>query len=327
VIVVTGAAGFIGSNLVAALNEAGNNDVVACDWLGAQGKWLNLRKRVLRDVVPPEELIAWLAGRKDVRAILHMGADSSTLASDGDAAMRVNFRASLALLDWCTRSGTPLIYASSAATYGAGDEGFDDDPAFSALTRLRPLNLYGWSKHLFDLEVAQRRERDEKLPPACVGLKFFNVYGPNEHHKAAMMSVVNKAYPSAAKGEPIRLFKSHRPDYEDGGQLRDFVYVRDVVDVALWFAKRACDVGVFNVGSGKARAFRDLIGALFDALGQERRIEYVDMPMELREKYQYFTQADLGRLRRLGYNGDMTDVEQGVADFVKRYLSQPDPYR
>ena len=326
-IVVTGAAGFIGSNIVADLNDAGDYDVVACDWLGQDGKWLNLRKRVLRDIVPPEDLPRWLEGRKGVRAILHMGADSSTMIADGDHAMRVNFRASLGLLDWCTKASVPFVYASSAATYGDGAQGFDDDSSLAALMKLRPLNLYGWSKHLFDLEVAQRRERGEPLPPACVGLKFFNVYGPNEHHKGSMMSVVNKSYAPAARGEAIRLFKSHRPDYEDGGQLRDFVYVRDVVSVALWFARRSRDVGLFNVGSGKARPFRDLIGAMFAAMNRPANIEYVDMPLELRERYQYFTEADLTRLRAAGYNGPATGLEQGVAEMVKDYLAQPDIYR
>jgi len=326
-IIVTGAAGFIGSNIVAELNEGGDRDVVACDWLGAEGKWLNLRKRILRDVVPPEELPSWLSGRKGVRAIIHMGANSSTFAANGDEVMRTNFRASLSLLDWCTKTETPFVYASSAATYGDGEQGFDDDPSLAALAKLAPLNLYGWSKHLFDLEVANRRERGEKLPPACVGLKFFNVYGPNEHHKGAMMSVVNKSYAPASRGETIRLFKSHREGIEDGAQLRDFVYVRDVVDVALWFARRGADVGLYNVGSGKARAFRDLIGTMFDAMGRERKIEYVEMPVELRDKYQYFTQASLNRLRAAGYNGAMTELEDGVHHFVRTYLSQPDIYR
>ena len=326
-IVVTGAAGFIGSNIVADLNEAGDYDVVACDWLGAKDKWLNLRKRVLRDIVPPEDLLGWLENRENVRAILHMGADSSTMIADGDHAMRVNFRASLALLDWCTKTQTPFVYASSAATYGDGAQGFDDDSSLAALMKLRPLNLYGWSKHLFDLEIAQRRERGEKLPPVCVGLKFFNVYGPNEHHKGAMMSVVNKCYAPAVRGEPIPLFKSHRQGYEDGGQLRDFVFVRDVASVALWFARRGRDVGIYNVGSGKARRFRDLIGAMFAAMNLPPNIEYIDMPEELRERYQYFTEADLTRLRGAGYNGAMTSLEQGVAELVRDYLGQPDIYR
>jgi ADP-L-glycero-D-manno-heptose 6-epimerase len=326
-IVVTGAAGFIGSNIVAELNESGDDDVAAVDWLGDQDKWLNLRKRVLRDVVPPEELFAWLEGRKSVRAVLHMGANSSTMARDGDDIMKGNFRYSLRLLDWCAKTSTPFVYASSAATYGEGEQGFDDDGSLEALRKLRPLNLYGWSKHLFDLEIANRRARGERLPPACVGLKFFNVYGPNEHHKGAMMSVVNKSFDPASRGEMIRLFKSYREGIGDGEQRRDFVYVRDVVNVVLWFARRGQDVGLFNVGSGKARAFRDLIGSMFDAMGRPRKIEYVEMPIELRERYQYFTEADLSRLHAVGYNAPMTDLEDGVGDFVRNYLDTPDRYR
>ena len=326
-ILVTGAAGFIGSNLIAELNESGESDIVACDSLGADGKWLNLRKRAFRDLVPPADLPSWLDNRKGVRVALHLGANSSTVAVNGDAMIRNNFRASLALLDWCTRTNTPLIYASSAATYGDGRQGFDDDASFAALTRLRPLNLYGWSKHLFDLEVANRRERREKLPPACVGLKFFNVYGPNEMHKADMMSLVAKSYAPARRGEAIPLFKSHIEGVEDGEQKRDFVYVRDAAAVVLWFARRSCDVGLFNVGSGAARSFRDLIGAMFDAMDLERRLEFVEMPEALRPGYQYFTEADLGRLRAAGFDAPMTQMEDGVRAFVQDYLSQPDAFR
>jgi ADP-L-glycero-D-manno-heptose 6-epimerase len=326
-IVVTGAAGFIGSNVIAELNDAGKDDVVACDVLGHNAKWRNLCKRLVRDIVPPSQIFDWLSRRQDVSAVIHLGANTSTIVQDGDDVMETNFRFSLRILDWCTQRRTPLVYASSAATYGNGEAGFDDDWSLSALRKLRPLNLYGWSKHLFDLEVANRVEHRELLPPACVGLKFFNVYGPNEYHKGAMMSVLAKSFELARKGETIRLFKSYRDGIADGAQKRDFVYVRDAVDVILWFVTRARDVGIFNVGSGEARSFADLIQAMFDSMGMEKRIAFIDMPDELRPQYQYFTQADLRRLRALGYTKAPTKLEDGVADLIQRYLTTEDRYR
>jgi len=326
-IVVTGGAGFIGSNIVAALNDAGRRDVVVCDLLGSDGKWQNLRKRVLQDVVPPGELMTWLEGRTDIEAIVHMGANSSTLATDGDDIMKRNFRFSLALLDWCTQHGVTFIYASSAATYGDGGRGFDDDMSLAYLQELRPLNLYGWSKHLFDQVVATRVEAGEPLPPVCIGLKFFNVFGPNEAHKGPMMSLVSKYFPAIRRGETIDLFRSYRPDYKDGEQLRDFVYVQDITDTILWLLDGYRGTSLFNLGSGQARSFIDLVGSIFDALKLERKIRFVDMPEAMRPRYQYFTQANAARLQAAGYNRPGTQLEEAVGHFVHTYLDKPDPYR
>jgi ADP-L-glycero-D-manno-heptose 6-epimerase len=326
-IVVTGGAGFIGSNIVAALNDAGRTGVVVCDTLGTEGKWQNLRKRTLQDIVPPGELLAWLDRRQDIEAIIHMGANSSTLAVDGDEVIESNFRFSLRLLDWCTARGVRFIYASSAATYGDGDRGFDDELALSHLQTLRPLNLYGWSKHLFDQVVATRLEGGEALPPLCVGLKFFNVFGPNEYHKGPMMSLVSKYFGAIRRGETIDLFRSYRPDYADGEQLRDFVYVADITDVILWLMDKPAHVGLLNLGSGKARSFLDLVGSIFDTLGLERRIRFVEMPESMRPRYQYFTQADQARLRAAGYNQPSTELEAAVSHFVSTHLDTEDPYR
>ncbi len=231
---VTGGAGFIGSNVVASLNEAGASDVVVNDLLGKDdAKWRNLAKRQVADLVPPAELMAWLDGRK-LDAVIHMGAISDTTATDGDLVMENNFRLSLRLLDWCTATRTPFIYASSAATYGDGGEGFDDDWSLEALRKLKPMNLYGWSKHLFDLAVVDRYVKKQKLPPHWVGLKFFNVYGPNEYHKGHMASVLAKVFDEAKAGKPVRLFKSHREGIADGDQRRDFIYVDDAVAVLRW---------------------------------------------------------------------------------------------
>lgn len=326
-IVITGGAGFIGSNLVAALNEAGRHDIVVCDLLRDQGKWLNLRKRIVQDIVPPDELMAWLGRRHDIEAILHMGANSSTQMTDGDEAMRRNFRFSLNLLDWCAEHRSKLIYASSAATYGDGAEGFEDDLSLDYLRRLRPLNLYGWSKHLFDQVVATRVQEGRALPPVCVGLKFFNVFGPNEYHKGPMMSLVSKYFPRIRAGETIDLFRSYRPDYADGEQLRDFVYVQDIAAAILWLLAGYRGASLFNLGSGRARSFIDLVGAIFDSLGRERKIRFVEMPEAMRPRYQYFTESNPARLQAAGYNRPGTPLEEAVGHFVSTYLDTEDPYR
>ena len=325
-LLVTGGAGFIGSNVVAALNEAGRSDVVVCDWLGHDGKWHNLAKRQLADFVPPEQLSAWLNGRK-LDAVIHLGAISATTATDGDLVIESNFRLSLRLLDWCTAQATPFIYASSAATYGDGAQGFRDDPSLPALKALRPMNLYGWSKHLFDLAVAERVAKGEKLPPQYAGLKFFNVFGPNEYHKGSMMSVLTRRFDEVKSGQVVQLFKSHREGIADGDQRRDFIYVDDVVRVMIWLLATPSVSGLFNVGTGKARSFRDLMLAAYAALDAAPNIEYIDMPEQIRGSYQYFTESDVDRLQRAGYNGGFTALEDAVATYVKGFLDAPDRFR
>ena len=325
-LLVTGGAGFIGSNVVAALNDAGRADVAVCDFLGTDGKWRNLAKRLLADVVPPAELMQWLDGRK-LDAIIHLGAISETTATDGDLVIETNFRLSMRLLDWCTANATPFIYASSAATYGDGDQGFRDDASLEALKKLRPMNLYGWSKHLFDMAVAERLAQGAKMPPQWAGLKFFNVFGPNEYHKGTMMSVLARRFDDVKSGRVVQLFKSHREGIADGDQRRDFIHVDDVVRVIMWLLASRSVNGIFNVGTGHARSFRDLILAAYSALGTEPNIEYIDMPEQIRGSYQYFTEAEVDQLRRAGYNGGFTKLEDAVGSYVKGFLDQADRYR
>lgn len=328
-IVVTGGAGFIGSNIVAELTAEGGRDVVVCDWLdeAALGKWRNIAKHPIADFVRPEALFGWLdVHAAEVEAIVHMGAVSSTTEPDADHIVHSNFTLSRDLWRWSVEHGARLIWASSAATYGAGDQGFEGLDDFQSLSRLRPLNAYGWSKSLFDLYA--RREIDRgRAPRQWAGLKFFNVYGPNEQHKGSMKSVVAQIWPKVAAGEGVQLFRSHRPEYPDGGQMRDFVYVRDCARVVSWLIETPDVTGIFNLGSGKARSFLDLARAVFAAAGREPRIAYVDTPIEIRDKYQYFTQADMTRLQAAGFENAFTELEAGVADYVARYLSQEDPYR
>jgi ADP-L-glycero-D-manno-heptose 6-epimerase len=236
-----------------------------------------------------------------------------------------NLNYSIALWRWCARTGTRLIYASSAATYGNGSEGFDDRGDYAAYKRLRPLNLYGWSKHAFDL-WAMRETAAGRAPPFWAGLKFFNVFGPNEYHKGDMMSLVAKNYRQILAGEPVRLFKSHRPDIADGEQRRDFIYVKDCAAVMLWLLENGRESGVFNLGTGKARSFRDLLGAVGRAAGIEPVIKYVDTPLAIRPNYQYFTEAKIEKLRAAGYMMPFTCLEDAVADYVTGHLAQPDPY-
>ena len=323
---VTGGAGFIGSNLVAALCARGA-EVVVVDRLGDGEKWRNLARHPIAGLLPPEELKDFWAARPPLSAVLHMGAISETTATDADLVAATNFTLPLWLWGACAERGIPFLYASSAATYGDGSRGFDDDGRPEALARLRPLNLYGWSKHAFDRRVAEILARGGPAPPQWAGLKFFNVYGPNEYHKGRMASVVHHKFQQVMRGEPATLFRSDRPDIADGEQMRDFVHVDDCVAVMLWLLDSPGVSGLFNCGSGRARSFLDLVRAMFAALGRPEDIRFVDMPADLRGRYQYFTEAPLDRLRAAGYPGQMTPLEEGVRRYVQDFLATPDPWR
>jgi ADP-L-glycero-D-manno-heptose 6-epimerase len=325
-IVLTGGAGFIGSNIAAELNDAGVADLILADTLGIGTKWRNIAKRRFFDFIFPAEIETFLAARTDVEAVIHMGANSSTEARDGDEIIRSNFRLSARLWDWCARARAPLIYASSAATYGGGEFGFEDDESDAALAKLRPLNLYGWSKHAFD-RWAIEQARKGLAPPQWAGLKFFNVYGPNEGHKGEMQSLIAKNARSVAEGRPLRMFKSHKSGIADGEQSRDFIYVKDCSAVVLWLLNNPQVSGLFNLGTGHARSFKDLMLAVGKARGKKVNFEFVEMPESNRDQYQYFTQADMSKLRRAGYEAPFFSIEAGVRDYVLNYLSRADPFR
>ena len=325
-LVVTGGGGFIGSALVWALNEAGHADIVIVDRFGTDDKWRNIAKRDFFEIVAIDKLPAWLDRfGGEVEAVFHLGANASTTETDADLIIDTNLNASIALWRWCAAHATTLIYASSAATYGDGAEGFDDSGELARLKRLRPMNLYGWSKHAFDL-WALREAAKGHAPPLWIGLKFFNVFGPNEYHKGDMQSLVAKNYAKIAAGETIRLFRSHRPDYADGEQKRDFVYIKDVVRVLLWLWRHAPASGIHNLGTGIARSFRDLMEATGAACGKPAKIAYIDTPPAIRSSYQYLTEAKMDWLRAAGYNAPFAKLEEAVEDFVTGYLAQPDRY-
>lgn len=328
-IVVTGGAGFIGSNIVARLCESGTWDVVACDRLETAdlAKWKNLAKHPIADLWSPEELFEQLERHAErIEAVIHMGAISSTTEPDADLILRTNFSLSRDIWDWCALRDVRMIYASSAATYGDGETGFEDRDDPESLNALRPLNAYGYSKYLFDQYAVRQADRDQ-APRQWAGLKFFNVYGPNEGHKGGMKSVVAQIWPKVQAGETVSLFRSHNPNYPDGGQLRDFVYVDDVVNIIDWLLQTPDVSGVFNAGSGQARSFADLARATFAAAGKEPSITYIDMPETIRDRYQYFTEASMDRIRAVGFGGQSTPLEEGVRRYVQDFLSQPDPYR
>lgn len=325
-IIVTGATGFIGSNIIADLNARGRTDLLLVDDLGSHGKWKNIAKRRFMDLLDYRSVEQLLPKLGRAEAVIHMGANSSTTSIDGDEILRVNLSASMTWWKWCTMHETPFIYASSAATYGDGTQGFADDQSTEALDRLAPLNLYGWSKHQFD-KWAVERAAEGKAPPQWAGLKFFNVYGPNEYHKGDMKSLVAKNTALIALGDTIRLFKSHHADYEDGGQLRDFVYVKDCCKVMTWLLDHPQVSGLFNLGTGQARSFVDLVQAIGKALGRAPNIEYVDMPESIRANYQYFTEAAMNKLRTAGFTESFYSLDDGVADYVLNHLIQKDQYR
>ncbi len=326
-ILVTGGAGFIGSNLHAALAQAGH-EVAICDWLGQEGqKWRNLAHHPPAAVVRPEQLDEYLAQDMKITAIVHLGAISETTARDADLVWHSNVTLSQKLWGWCAQRRVRFIYASSAATYGDGAQGFDDDMALDALRKLRPLNLYGWSKHAFDMFVARQVAEQGPMPPHWAGVKFFNVYGPNEYHKGKMISVVKVKHDEVREGGPVRLFKSDQPGLADGAQSRDFIHVDDVV-AALQFMLAAPQLGgIFNLGTGLARSYAELGHAVCAANQVPARLEYIDMPSALQGQYQSFTQARMERLRGIGFNHSFLTLEEGVMAYIQNYLLAADPYR
>ena len=320
--IITGGAGFIGSAMLWQLNQQGIDDVVLVDHLGTDDKWRNLVKLTYADYIHRErfrDLLQRDALPWKVEAIIHLGACSDTTEADGDFLMENNFQFSRDICRYALDKGARFIQASSAATYGDGSLGFSDDP--DLLPKLRPLNLYAYSKHLFDLWLVRHG-----LEKEVASLKFFNVYGPNEYHKGEMRSVACKAYKQITKHGDLELFRSTSPDISDGEQKRDFVYVKDCTALMSWLLENRHVNGIHNVGSGRARSFNDLGRAVFSAMQRSCRITYVDMPRMLHGKYQNFTQADMNWLDKVGCPIKMTSLEDGVTDFVQNYLSQPDPY-
>jgi len=317
-IIVTGGAGFIGSNIVLGLARAGLR-VVVCDLFRSGEKWRNIAAAWLYDIVHPNDLPEWLARHGDkVAAIVHMAAISSTTEKDVDKFVATNIRLTLDLWNWCAANAVRLIYASSAATYGDGSAGFSDEQSPAALAALHPLNAYGWSKHVVDRRVVDDVTRGHATPRQWAGLKFFNVYGPNETHKGVMQSLVSKIFPTVKAGETVTLFKSHNPRYPDGGQQRDFIYVKDCVAVVNWLLGHPETSGLFNVGTGTARSFLDLVRAVCAAAGSTPNIQFIDTPDELRSQYQYFTRADMTKLRRAGFEASFYPLEDGVRDYLEQ---------
>ena len=315
-IIVTGGAGFIGSNIVAALNARGEDDILVVDDLGKDEKWKNLVGLRYEDYIDKDHFRNAVQhdALEKVRAVFHMGACSSTTEQDATFLADNNYRYTRDLCEWCLRNGTRFIYASSGATYGDGSAGYSD--LDDATYGLKPLNMYGYSKHMFDLWALK-----SEILKTIVGLKFFNVYGPREDHKGDMRSVVNKAYGQILESGEVKLFKSYNAAYKDGEQVRDFVYVKDAVDVCLYFMDKPRASGLFNVGTGTARTWIDLVNAVFAAMGKPPKIQFIEMPGTLRAKYQYHTQADVSKLQRAGYTNPFTSIEEGVKEYVKTWLS------
>ena len=327
--VVTGGAGFIGSVVIAELeNNFPNAPIAVIDWLEEDGRWKNINKRTVSNIIFPEDTFEFLEDHQsEIKAIIHMGAISTTTETNVNKIVEQNIGYSLDLFDWCTENDIPFIYASSAATYGEGENGFNDSIDPTHLKKLQPLNPYGFSKHMVDKAIIQKNEK----PSQWVGLKFFNVYGPNEYHKGGQKSVVAHAFKQIQETGKMKLFKSHHPDYEDGMQLRDFVYVNDIAKNIIWFIKNPQVSGIFNQGTGKARSFKDLTIATFKAMNLPENIEYIDMPENLQNQYQYFTEANMNSFNHVykkheGKEYKPTSLEDGVTDYVQNYLLKSDSY-
>ena len=320
--IVTGGAGFIGSVMVWKLNQEGIDDIIVVDKLRNEDKWKNLRKKSFNDYIDKEEFLDKLENNlfDNIEGIIHIGACSSTTETNADYMMKNNYEYTKRVALWSISNNVRFLYASSAATYGNGEFGYSDDDENTI--KLKPMNIYGFSKHFFDLWVLKN-----KLQNKIAGFKYFNVYGPNEYHKKDMMSVICKAYSQIKTTGRLKLFKSYKPGIADGEQKRDFVYVKDIVDIMYFFLVNKDKNGIFNAGTGKARSFNALAEASFYAMNKKTNIKYIPMPEEIRDRYQYFTEAKLDKLRAAGYNKEFTSLENGVKDYVRNYLmNEEDPY-
>lgn len=321
-IIVTGGAGFIGSAFVWRLNREGIKDIIIVDQLGTDDKWKNLVGLTFTDYIHKNEFIEMVIADEvpfEVSSVVHMGACSSTTERDADYLWENNYLYSREVADWALRHNARFIYASSAATYGDGSSGFSDD--HEIISRLKPSNMYGYSKQVFDLWVLKN-----KLENKMAGIKFFNVYGPNEYHKGDMVSVIYKAFHQIQETGKVRLFKSYKKEYPDGGQMRDFIYVKDCANVMWWLLENPSVNGIYNLGTGKARTWNDLIAAVFSSMGRKTNIQYIEMPEPLRNQYQYFTQAQMDKLKKAGCHVNFSSLEDSVRDYVTNYLQNADPY-
>lgn len=323
-IVITGGAGMIGSMIAWHLNEhLGRDDVIVADRFEHPDQWQNICHRKLADILDKDELPIWLEKASKIDAVIHMGAISATTERDFNKLLDTNIRYSQNLWRWCARKDVPFLYASSAATYGGGEAGYQDT---HQIDMLRPLNAYGYSKQYFDQWALRQQLEGNPCPPRWYGFKYFNVYGPNEYHKGRMASVALHTFNQVREHGGVKLFRSHREGYADGMQMRDFVYVKDAAKATCHFITYPAQSGLYNIGTGKARAFRDLASAVMRSMNREPDIEFIDMPEDLRGKYQYFTEANMIKLRQAGYDQPFMELEDGVTDYVCNYLLQQDPY-
>lgn len=326
-IVVTGATGFIGSNLLAELEKRGYEQIVAVDWFGKEGKWKNVAKRSKVYYLAPESLTEYIDENHDsIDCLIHLGAISSTTETDGDVIVSTNYRLSVDLFEICYRWSISFIYASSAATYGNGEFGYIDNSSLEFLANLRPMNLYGWSKNQTDIYIT-RKEGFNQDGIQIVGLRFFNVYGPNEYHKGSQKSIIEPFMNQLLTEGAIHLFKSNVEDLENGNQARDFIYVDDCVDVIIWFIKHKSVSGLFNVGTGEATTYNQIAQYISEAIERPCNVEYISMPENLLSQYQNFTCADLTKLRNIGYTKEMISAKDGIRDYIQNFLTKQDKYK
>ncbi len=317
--VITGGAGFIGSNLAKTLCSIGEK-VVICDYKSNFFDNNYISRDIIVDFIEPKFLINYLAKKDRIKAVIHLGANSSTTETNGDLIWKQNILSSIAIWNWCSRNNTRLVYASSAATYGNGENHFIDDDSLGYLSALKPLNIYGWSKSQIDIRVKSMTLNKGICPPQWVGLKFFNVFGPNEYHKGHMSSVVLKAFLDVKSNKNITLYKSHNKKYDDGEQMRDFIYVADCIKVILWVLKNPQVNGIYNCGTGKARTFIDLAKSIYLSLGKKTNVQFIDTPINIRNQYQYRTEANMNKLIKAGYNNSFSSLENSIHDYITNYL-------